>query len=215
VSGNEVTATLRAVNQGGSMLKPEPYRFEIWRGERGTGTLVHSEDVSLEVLAGEYALLSASWRTAPDIIGIVAHTFVLIPLSAGVESDTTNNTVGVALEVMPHGTAVSNLHVFPNPLTGGAAPHVYFEIWLPQNDFGGHMDLFVYDLEGNLIAQGTLVRNFTGTKEIAIGPNAIDLDDVLPGGLDLAPGLYLLFAELSVTGGSGLASASAKFAVAR
>jgi hypothetical protein len=59
-----------------------------------------------------------------------------------------------------------------------------------------------------------LQRTHIGIKEIAIGANTVSLSGVLERA-DLAPGIYVCLAELTVTGQGRSATAKSKFAVAR
>jgi hypothetical protein len=65
------------------------------------------------------------------------------------------------------------------------------------------------------VGRATLLRTLVGDRDIALGENSVSLDRALPNGSDLAPGLYICFAELKVTGKTGSAKAKTKFAVAR
>jgi hypothetical protein len=171
----------------------------------------------LEVLAGEYAEVGASWQTSPDFYGTTAYTISLRPMADGIESNVDNNTLMVSVDIMPQTTVVKGFHVFPNPADNPAQARLGFEILHPEieKSFFGEMELWIFDLEGNEIGHRVLRRSHIGDKEIAIGKNTVDLDQVLSGNSDLPPGLYMCFGELTVTGFAGSATASTKFAVAR
>lgn len=215
VAGDSVLARVRAVNLGGSMLTSELYRLQIRQGDGSSGRLIHDGTTSIEVLSGEYALVSIAWRTPPDAYGEVVHTFSFYPVAGGVESDLANNEISVPLEVMPPTKVVGDLHLYPNPVTDPAVAGLSFEIWMPRTDFTGQMDLWVFDLEGSRVGSCSLVRNLVGSKDIDLGENKVPLERVVPDAEELAPGLYICYAELKVTGESGTAKAKTKFAVAR
>jgi hypothetical protein len=197
------------------MLEPVPYRLEIWRGDRWTGTLIHEGEVALEVLSGGFAGLTVSWKTDPLIYGEIPHTFALHPVTAGAESDTANNTVTVALDVAPPATLVRGFHVFPNPVGDLQEASLRFELLHPESDFTGEMEVSVYGLDGDLVGRALLRRTHIGIKDIAIGVNTLGLASIIPAAADLAPGLYICIAELSLIGQTGTVRANSKFAVAR
>jgi hypothetical protein len=213
LAGDSLELVVRAPNLGGSMLEPAAYRFQVWRGD-STGRVVFADTVTLEVLAGEYAEVRGSWTTDGAEFGSLAFTVALTPLAGGIESDLADNSIEVRLDVMPVSTTISNLHVYPNPAGDPAAANLAFDIWHPGTDFAGMMEIWVYDLEGERVGHAVLQRTHIGIKEIAIGANTVSLSGVLERA-DLAPGIYVCLAELTVTGQGRSATAKSKFAVAR
>jgi len=115
---------------------------------------------------------------------------------------------------MPGETVVAGLHVYPNPVRDPASASLRFEIWHPEMDFAGLVEIWIYDLGGDRVGHALLQRTHIGTKQIAIGTNTVSLASLLADA-NLAPGIYVCFAELTVTGQAGRASAKSKFAVAR
>ncbi|MFZ1948176.1 MAG: M28 family metallopeptidase [bacterium] len=213
MAGEPLELVVRAPNLRGSMLEPADYRFEVRRGD-STGRVVFADTVALEVLAGAYAEVEGSWTTDAAEFGSLAFTVTLAPLAGGIESDLADNWIETRLDVMPGSTVISNLHVYPNPAGDPASANLSFEIWHPKTDFAGRMEIWVYDLEGERVGHAALQRTHIGIKEIAIGANTVPLSELLDR-TDLAPGLYVCLAELTVTGQSGSATAKSKFAVAR
>jgi hypothetical protein len=215
IAGDSLTAIVRAVNTGGSMREPGLYGFQIWQGDRWTGRMVYGGTRTIQVPAGAYADVRASWKTLPGVYGSVPYTVSLLPMADGIEDDTTDNAVMTSLEVMAQTVVLRDLHVFPNPVTDPAGAKLAFEILVPGNDFAGRIEVSVFDLEGRTVGEAVLARSHIGDKDIAIGKNTVNLDRILGGAWDLPPGLYVCLAELKVTGEAGSATAKFKFAVAR
>lgn len=220
VAGDSVSASVRVVNLGGSMTGPEIYNFHVLLGSNWAGQVVAYQTVPVGILSGEYAVARASWKTSPDLFGEVMYFFALDPVNDDAEANLANNAVAVPLQVMPPALVLRDLHVFANPVTDPADANLSFEIWHPNwqgldNNFTGRVEVWIYDLGGSRVGGGTLLRTLTGNKDIALGENSIALERLLPDGADLAPGLYICFAELKVTGEAGSATAKTKFAVAR
>jgi hypothetical protein len=213
-AGDSLSARLRALNLGAAMEEPRPYTFEIWRGGRDTGTLIHRSTSVLDLLQGEYTDLESSWRTSPERYGGVAYTFVLLPEGEDVESDLTNNTVRVELEVLPQEVVLGNVHVTPNPVTfsGGGRDSLRFEVLHPEGDFDGIVDVWIYDIVGTLVGQGSL-RKSAVVKDFRFGENSVDLGRFLSG--PLGPGLYVGRARLRLFGEAGTYERTFRFAVDR
>jgi len=202
------------------MAGPEIYNFHVLLGSDWAGREVAYQTVPVNLLSGEYAVARASWKTSPDLFGEVKYFFALDPVNEDAEADLANNAVAVQLQVMPPTVVLRDLHVFPNPVTDPADAGLSFEIWHPNwlgldNNFTGRVEVWIYDLGGSRVGGGTLLRTLTGAKDIALGENRVALEPLLADGADLAPGLYICFAELEVTGEAGSATAKTKFAVAR
>ncbi|HVP57768.1 MAG TPA: M28 family peptidase [bacterium] len=214
VAGDSLTLLLRAVNVGGSMREPRLYDLEIRQGDRAAGAVVYTGTRTVEVAAGGYAEVTASWKTSAEVYGNLAYTCSFRPAAQGVESDTTNNTIQSTLQVMSPSLVLRGLHVFPNPVTDPAGAKLAFEILMPDLDFAGQLDVRVFDLEGRKVGEALLVRSHTRDDDIAMGKNTVALSSILGGAWDLAPGLYFCVADLALVGGNS-ASATSKFAVAR
>jgi hypothetical protein len=214
VAGDSVKAKVRALNVGASMDGAYAYEFEVWAGRKGTGHLIHRSIETVELLTGEYAEFMTDWKTDPKMHGNVRFTFVLEPLSSDVEGDLTNNSVEVTLEIMPETAVFENLHVFPNPVTTVPDAHIAFDIYHPDGDFNGMMDIWLFDILGEQIGFGTLERSHA-KSELEIGRNAVSLGRFLPSGSDLAPGLYICIAKLGFIGSATTFEATSKFAVDR
>jgi hypothetical protein len=216
IAGDSLGAVVRALNAGGPMKQSEEYRLRIWQGDSTSGNLVYSATEPVEVLAGEYAELGATWPTEPGVFGGVAYTFALYPVAGGVESDLADNYVAASLSVMPRTTVLRDFHVYPNPVVDPSQAKLSFEILLPRTDFTGQLDVRIFGLDGRLIGHRVLVRDYTGSKDIAVGRNRdVPLQSLVPVGLDLPSGLYVGVAELVTTGERGGESAKFRFAVAR
>ena len=207
-------ATVRALNMGASMDSARAYDFEIWQGDRNTGSLIHRSTESIELLSGEYAEVTTSWDTDPDVYGEVPFTFVLEPIPPEVESDLTNNETRVTLRIMSQGAVFENLHVFPNPVISVPDAYRAFDIYHPDGDFDGDMDIWIFDILGKLIGYGSLKKSH-GDHELEIGRNAVSLSRFLPPGSDLPPGLYVCIAKLGLIGTARTFDATFKFAVDR
>jgi hypothetical protein len=202
------------------MAAPEIYTLRALLGSDSDGQEVAYQTLAINALSGEYATAHMAWKTSPDLVGDVKYFFTLTPVNEDVEADLADNSVVVPLRVMPPSVVLRGLHVFPNPSADPASAGLAFEIWHPNwqgldNTFTGRMEVWIYDIEGNRVGGGTLLRTLTGVEDIALGDNAVELKRLLPDGVDLGPGLYICFADLKVTGAAGTAEAKTKFAIAR
>jgi hypothetical protein len=218
VAGEAVTATVRAVNIGAAMPESAVYNFEVWVGELDRGRLIHRSTPLLELASGQPTDLSVSWDTDPETHGTVVHSFRLLPAAAGVESDLGNNSATAVIEVMTSTGVIDDLHVFPNPITGGSDPMIAFDIFHPKgDDFKGTMEIWIFDLEGRQIGYGSLTNTYVGDPDMAAGEggNQTPLSRFLTSESDLPPGLYICIAELKSLGEERRATARTKFAVAR
>jgi hypothetical protein len=214
VAGDSIQATLRAVNLGSSMDAPEPYVYEVWKGSRDTGSLVHRSNQTLELLSGEYTEIDAFWQTDKGAYGDVRYVFVLEPVSPDAESDVSNNEAEVSIETMAPSATFENLHVFPNPVVSVDDASIAFNIYHPDGDFDGAVDIYLYEMLGRKIGYGRLERS-PAKQEIDVGRNAVNLADFLESGEVMPPGLYLVVAELRLIGSSGAVTDKFKFAVDR
>jgi hypothetical protein len=218
VAGEPVSVTVRAVNIGASMSEAFSYNLEIWEGQPERGRLVHRSTPLLELVSGQPTDITVSWDTDPETRGTLGHSFLLLPVTGGVESDLTNNSVTSAIELMSPAGVLDNLHVFPNPITSGSDPMLAFDIFHPDGDnFKGTMEVWIFDLEGRQIGHGTLENAHVGAPEMVTGEgrNSKPLNGFLTSGSDLAPGLYLCIAELGFLDEERRTTARTKFAVAR
>jgi hypothetical protein len=175
---------------------------------------VYRSTPDISTLSGEFARLEAGWEIESDLSGYVAYTFVLMPQGSGVESDTTNNYAENRVLVMSSGVLVGDFHVQPNPVTDVSEAQLSFVITHPESDFDGTMKVRIFDLLGTQIGYG-LLRKTPTALDIDIGENLIHLSEFLSPAADLAPGIYVCVAELSLVGEAGRASARFRFAVAR
>jgi len=214
VAGDSIEATLRAINLGLSMDGPEPYDYEVWLGSREAGTLVHRSTETLRLLSGEYTDIDASWQTDGGTYGEVNYVFVLEPVSPDFESDISNNASDVIIETMARTAKLENLHVFPNPVEGVADASIAFNIYHPEGDFDGAVDIWLYEMLGRQIGYRRLERS-PARSEIHLGRNVVDLEDFLAPGRHLPPGLYLCIAELRLLGSTIPITDKFKFAVDR
>jgi hypothetical protein len=214
LAGDSLMAIVRPINIGASMEAPQPYRLEVWRGGPNRGRLVYRSTPDISTLSGEFARLEAGWEIESDLSGYVVYTFVLMPQGSGVESDTTNNSAENRVLVMSSGVLVGDFHVQPNPVTDVSEAQLSFVITHPESDFDGTMKVRIFDLLGTQIGYG-LLRKTPTALDIDIGENLIHLSEFLSPAADLAPGIYVCVAELSLVGEAGRASARFRFAVAR
>jgi hypothetical protein len=216
VVGDEISATVRAVNIGAAMSEAAVYNLEVWEGELDRGRLVHQSSPILNLASGQPTELAASWDTRTESHGTLAFSFRLLPVAEGVESDLGNNSATAVLEVMTRTGVVEDLHVVPNPITSGSDPMVAFDVFHPDGkSFKGTMEIWIFDLEGRQIGYGTLENSYLGTDMVAgTEGNEKPLSHFLTGGSGLGPGLYLCIAELRFIEGGRPATARTKFAVA-
>ena len=213
VAGDSLVARVRALNVGGTMDEPEPYRFEIWHGQRNTGSLIYESTEMLQVGGGEHTDITFSWETDPDTYGDITLTFVLLPAGEDVESDLTNNVVEVGLKIMPVTAILRDLHVTPNPVSfAQGEPQLRFEILHPEGDFNAVMDVWVFDILGSVVGHASLEKTPL-VHDFDAGGNSVDLSRVVSGGI--APGLYICRTRLRLLGESGTFDAKFKFAVDR
>ncbi len=213
-AGETVTATVRALNTGASMAEPATYDLNVWRGVPEVGAPVYSSTSVLKVLAGHYTDLEATWEIDPSVYGKVQYAFDLEPHAGAIESNYTNNHVSVVLTVMAQTVLIDDLHAFPNPVTDPQAANLSFEIFHPESDFDGIMEVWLFDILGKQVAYGTLEKTPIA-GDIDVGENVVGLSEIFPDGLDLAPGLYICTTELRFIGEAGSAKAETRFAVAR
>jgi hypothetical protein len=214
VASETVEAKLRAINVGGPMLDEAAYDLEIWEGDPQTGRLVWQGTSILGLLAGEYTDIRASLETDGRSYGYVYYTFSLLPGAGVEEADLNDNTAKVALLVMPQAAVLSDLHVYPNPVEGPGDARLAFDIYHPDGDFDGFLDVWVYDMLGRKIGSGRLERTHT-IQDMQIGKNVLNLSRFLTDGTDLAPGLYLCVADLRIIGSPAALHSTFRFAVAR
>ncbi len=213
VAGDSLSAEIRALNLGVAMQGPEPYTFEIWQGERNTGSLIHEATEVLQVGRGEHTYVTFSWQSDPAAYGDVAFTFVLLPAGEDVESDLTNNLVEVSLDIMPQAAMLRDLHVTPNPVSfTQAEPQLRFEILHPEGNFNAVMDVWVFDILGSVVGHASLEKTPL-VRDFGAGKNSIDLSRVVSEGI--APGLYICRTRLRLLGEDGTFDAKFKFAVDR
>jgi hypothetical protein len=213
VAGESLTVDVRALNLGAAMAETEPYTFEIWQGDRDTGVLIHSATELIEAIAGEPVEIRFTWETDPETYGDVTFTFVLVPTGDGVESDLSNNTVGVSLAIMPATSMLRDVHVTPHPVsfTEGEAK-LRFEILHPEGDFNAVMDVRIFDILGAVVARASLEKTPL-VHDFGVGKNAVDLSRVVSG--RIAPGLYVCRIRLRLLGEPGVFDTQFKFAVDR
>jgi hypothetical protein len=211
--GDSLGAVIRPVNIGASMGGSQLYRLDVWRGEVTHGDLVHESTALLDLIAGDYATLDAGWELKQGLAGYTTYTFSLMPLG-GLERNTANNVTQARLLVMSQALLIDDFHVQPNPVTDVSEAQLGFIITHPEADFDGRMNVRIFDILGKQIGYGLLKKTPTAL-DIDIGENRIDLSDLLAGGSDLAPGLYVCTAELGLIGEPGRALARCRFAVAR
>jgi len=214
VAGDSIEATLRAMNLGASMDAPEPYVYEVWQGSRDAGTLVHRSNESLELLSGEYTEIDASWQTDEGAYGEVRYVFVLEPVLPDFESDVSNNATEASIETMARSATLEDLHIFPNPVVTVGTAGIAFNIYHPEGDFDGAVDIYLYEMLGRKIGYGRLERS-PARQEIDVGRNVVGLADFLEPGQLMPPGLYLIVAELRLLGSTGTVTDKFKFAVDR
>jgi hypothetical protein len=214
VAGDSIEATLRALNLGASMDAAEPYVFEVWRGSRDRGTLVHRSNQSLELLSGEYTEIDAAWLTDAGVYGDVRYVFVLEPVAPEFESDISNNEAEASIQTMSRSASLVDLHVYPNPVVTVGGARIAFEIYHPDGDFDGAVDIYLYEMLGRRIGYGRLERN-PASEEIDVGPNTASLEDFLLPGEVMPPGLYLMIAEFRLIDSTTPVIEKFKFAVDR
>lgn len=213
VAGDSLSVEIRALNVGAAMEQVEPYAFEIWQGARNTGDLIHEGTEMVKVLEGEHADITFSWETDPDTYGDVTFTFVLLPTGEDVESDLANNTVEVDLTIMPVSAMLRDLRVTPNPVSfTQGEPKLRFEILHPEGNFNAVMDIWVFDILGNVVGRVSLEKTPL-VHDFDAGDNSVDLSRVVSG--EIAPGLYICKTRLRLVGESGTFETKFKFAVDR
>ncbi len=214
VAGDSIAAVLRALNLGASMQGPEPYEYEIWQGNRDTGRMVHRGNESISLITGEYAEIETRWESDAGAYGDVDYTFVLEPATQDVESDISNNAAVASIEMMARSITFEDLHVFPNPVTVVDDASIAFNIYHPEGDFDGALDIWVYEMLGRRIGYGRLERN-PARQEIDVGRNVVGLMDFVDPGEPLPPGIYVIVADLQLLGAASTATDRFKFAVDR
>jgi hypothetical protein len=211
VAGDSLEATIRAINLGKAMDEPEPYTLEVWSGRPGTGSLVHTSSPILQVLKGESTDLECTWRTSPTKYGDLTYTFALLPDRQDLESNIANNSVEVAIEIMPQVAMLTNVHVTPHPVSyTEGEPRLRFEILHPEGDFNAVMEVLIYDVLGTMVGRGyfesTPVRH-----DFEAGENSIEFSRLVSR--PLAPGLYVCKVSIRLLGEPGLFEQAFEFAV--
>ena len=213
VAGESLAVEIRALNVGVAMEESESYAFEIWQGGHDSGLLIHSGTEPVRALGGETVKIVHAWESDPDTYGEVAFTIVLLPVGEDVESDLTNNTVEVGLEIMPVTSMLRDVHVTPNPVSfAEGEPKLRFEILHPEGDFNAVMDVWVFDILGAIVGRASFEKTPL-VHDFDAGKNAVDLSRVISG--RIAPGLYVCRIRLRLLGDAGTFDTKFKFAVDR
>jgi hypothetical protein len=213
-AGDTVEVTIRALNAGASMIENVMYDCEVWRGERDSGQRAAETSGIVRAAAGGYAELEVTWALDRRDYGNLPFTFVVLPERYDAESDTSNNSIMTTLWVTPVGPVFNDLHVYPNPVTEPMNDTLAFEIQHEGDTFHGSLDVRIFDILGNQVGHGVFERSYL-RSEIDVGLNKLCLGRLLDGTSDLAPGLYVCYAELTFIGESGSISQKTRFAVAR
>lgn len=213
--GDTITARIRAINLGPAMETQEPYLFEIWDGQRYEGKVIIRDTIDVQLASGMTTEIGHSWEIQGSY-GRRTFTFVLLPQNQDVEEDLNDNVASVSLLVSTgEELLLTDLHVFPNPVTDGGIKIGFILLYSGQSLFG-RLDISIFDITGRLMAQKSLERSGTG-QDFVIGENTVDLSDVISV-RDLSPGIYYVNASVrsfTIGQGSQRSDAKAIFAVAR
>jgi hypothetical protein len=205
VAGKDLTMNVRALNAGGPMAGPTVYMLRVWQGEAASGTPVHEGSVSLNVVSGGIAEVSATWETSTAVYGDIDYFVSLLPVDDDVESDLHNNEAVARVTISPVTTVLDNFHVYPNPVADPNEAHLTGDILTSQTGFLASYIVQVFDVTGLLL--------LTGEGQIESTELDIPLSDLTGGSSQLVPGLYVCIIKMNVRDETENLSATAKFGV--
>jgi hypothetical protein len=205
IAGEELTLTVRALNTGGAMDGARTYAYKIWSGKSESGPLVYENEVELDVVSGGTAVATTTWTTEATVYGEVFFTVSLLPTEDDVESDVTNNTTTVSLDVVPRQTVLRDFHVYPNPTGDPANARMTGDILTSRTDFLANYVAQVFDVTG--------LRLLKGEGQLTSPELDVPLSDFAGNASQLSPGLYICIIDMNVRDEAQNVKATTRFGV--